>query len=253
MSLIRALAIYLYVMFVVVTAVPYFNWLEKRTEKIGADVVKQKIHAHANMMAKGVMRLTGSKITVNGAEHLPSDETVLYVANHQSYMDIPVLMTILDRSVGFIAKDDMGKIPFFKKWIVHMKCVLITRGDTRKALTAIIQASKLLQQGHSLILYPEGTRSKDGMLQEFKAGSLKAAQKGKVPIVPIAIDGARDIMPRGSFLIYKRDVTVTVFPMIPAEQVQQMDTKELAAQIKEQIAGALGQEVTEKAGAQQDE
>ena len=80
MSLIRALAIYLYVIAVVVVGVPYFNWLDKHTEKLGTDVVKRKIHAYANRMAKGVMRLTGSRITVNGAEHLPGDETVLYVA-----------------------------------------------------------------------------------------------------------------------------------------------------------------------------
>ncbi len=99
-----------------------------------------------------------------------------------------------------------------------------------------------------MVLYPEGTRSVDGTLGEFKAGSLKAAQKGKVMIVPVAIDGAHDIMPRGSFFMYKKNVTVTVLPPILAEQVQAMDSKELAAMVKSQIAQALGQSVPEKNG-----
>ena len=91
------------------------------------------------------------------------------------------------------------------------------------------------------MLYPEGTRSIDGNLGEFKAGSLKAAQKGKAMVVPVAIDGARDIMPRNSFWMYKTEVTVTVLPAISVETVQAMDTKELAMVVKKQIAGALGQ------------
>lgn len=151
------------------------------------------------------------------------------------------MMSVIERPVGFVAKEELGRIPFFAQWIVYMKCVLITRGDTRKALVAILQAAKLLQQGHSLVLYPEGTRSIDGSLGEFKAGSLKAAQKGKAIVVPVAIDGARNIMPRNSFWMYKSDVTVTILPAISAEVVQDMDTKELAMLVKRQIASALGQ------------
>ena len=98
------------------------------------------------------------------------------------------------------------------------------------------------------MLYPEGTRSADGCLGEFKAGSLKAAQKGKVAIVPIALQGARDIMPRNSFWIYKAQATVTVLPMISAETVQSMDTKELTALVKGQIAEALGQSLSAESG-----
>jgi 1-acyl-sn-glycerol-3-phosphate acyltransferase len=199
-------------------------------------------------MAWRIVTMTGSKIVVKGIENLPKSGTTLFVANHQSYMDIPVMLSVLERPVGFVAKEEIGKIPFFDQWIVHMKCVLIARGDTRKALTAILQAAKLLQQGHSLVLYPEGTRSADGKLGEFKAGSLKAAQKGKAAIVPIAIDGARDIMPRNSFWMKKATVTLTVMPAIPAEQVQAMDTMELADLVKGQIAEALGQEFTKEAG-----
>lgn len=97
-------------------------------------------------MARRIVALTGSNIIVKGGENLPKDQTVLYVANHQSYMDIPVMMSVIEQPVGFVAKEEIGKIPFFSKWIVHMKCVLIARGDARKALTAILQAGKFLRK-----------------------------------------------------------------------------------------------------------
>ena len=184
---------------------------------------------------------------VNGVENLPKEGAVLYVSNHQSFMDVPAIMAVLDRPTGFIAKDDLGKIPFFKEWVVQLKAVLIARGDARKALTAIIQAAKLLQQGHCMVLYPEGTRSRDGKLLEFKAGSLKAAQKGNAAIVPVAIDGAMDVMKRDSYWIHKADVTVTIMPAIPAEEVKAADTKELADRLKKQIADVLGQEFVPQA------
>ena len=241
MKVIRTLVVYLYLGLVVMLGVLYFKSLDKKKEKLGDAVVLEKIYAYASRMARRIVRLTGSRITINGAENIPKSGATLFVANHQSYMDIPVMMSVVDRPIGFVAKEELGKIPFFAQWIVYMKCVLITRGDTRKALAAILQAAKLLQQGHSLVLYPEGTRSIDGNLGEFKAGSLKAAQKGKAMVVPVAIDGAGNIMPRNSFWMYKTEVTVTVLPAISAETVQTMDTKELAMIVKKQIAGALGQ------------
>ena len=241
MKVIRTLAVYIYLGLVVVLGVPYFKSLDKKKEKLGDAVVLETIYAYASRMARQIVRLTGSRITINGAENIPKSGATLFVANHQSYMDIPVMMSVIERPVGFVAKEELGRIPFFAQWIVYMKCVLITRGDTRKALVAILQAAKLLQQGHSLVLYPEGTRSIDGSLGEFKAGSLKAAQKGKAIVVPVAIDGARNIMPRNSFWMYKSDVTVTILPAISAEVVQDMDTKELAMLVKRQIASALGQ------------
>ena len=116
MKLIRTLAVYLYLAWIVVLGVPYFKHLEKRKEKLGGDqAVMQKIYAYARGMACRIVALTGSDIIVKGSEHLPKDQTVLYVANHQSYMDIPVMMSVIEQPVGFVAKEEIGKIPFFSK------------------------------------------------------------------------------------------------------------------------------------------
>lgn len=249
MKIIRTLAVYVYLGLVVMLGVPYFKSLEKKKERLGGDAaVMQKIYAYGRKMAQRIVHLTGSKLTIIGAENIPKDCAVLFVANHQSYMDIPVIMSVIEQPIGFVAKEELGKIPFFDQWIVFMKCVLITRGDTRKALAAIIQAAKFLREGHSLVLYPEGTRSVDGTLGEFKAGSLKAAQKGKVGIVPIALKGACDAMPRNSFWMYPAAITATVLPVISSETVQSMETAELANLVKNQIAKALGQTMPSQDG-----
>ncbi len=247
MTLIRTLITYLYIAVAVVYNVGYFRKLRKQEEVLGEELVQQKIHDRVRRFAKRILKLSGANTKIVGKENLPEEGAVLYVANHQSFMDVPAIMLAVERPAGFVAKDDLGNIPFFKEWIEQMKVVLIARGDARKALAAIIQTAKLLQQGHSMVLYPEGTRSRDGKLLEFKAGSLKAAQKGNAAIVPVAIDGAMDVMKRDSYLIRKADITVTILPAIPAEEVKATDTKELADRVKKQIADALGQEFVPQA------
>ena len=242
MTLIRTLIVYIYVIAVVIHNAGYYQKVRSQEDVLGADVVQQKIHDRARKAAARIMKLSGANMKVVGKENIPAEGAVLYVSNHQSFMDVPAIVAVLDRPTGFIAKDDLGKIPFFRDWVTELKAVLIARGDARKALTAIIQAAKLLQQGHCMVLYPEGTRSRDGKLLEFKAGSLKAAQKGNATIVPVAIDGAMDVMKRDSYLIHKADVTVTFLPPIPADEVKAADTKELADRVKKQIADVLGQE-----------
>ena len=124
--------------------------------------------------------------------------------------------------------------------------------ETEK-LEAILKAAKILKSGRDMVLFPEGTRSKDGTLLPFKAGSLKAAQRGNAMIVPLAIDGACDVMTRGSFVIQPKQITVTVFPPIPAETVKEMDTVDLALLVRNQIAGALNQPLLQKEAIAQNE
>ena len=173
---------------------------------------------------------------------MPQDEAVLFVANHQSYFDIPAIMYSIPKPMGFVAKDDLGKIPFFKQWIISSGSVLIARGETRKALEAIINAAKILKSGQSLTIFPEGPRTTDGKLLEFKPGSLKAAQKGKVAIVPVVIDGAVDVLNRNKFLIQPKTIRLTVLNKIDVEEVQSNDTTMLAERIRHDIAVVLGQE-----------
>lgn len=245
MIIIRTLLTYLYIILNVVISKPWLWSIQRKVEqgKITAEEAHRKVHNYYMKFGKGCFTLPKVKVEVTGLENIPEDETVLFVANHQSYFDIPAIMCSISKPMGFVAKDDLGKIPFFKQWIISSGSVLIARGETRKALEAIIQAAKILKAGQSLTLFPEGTRSADGTLLEFKAGSLKAAQKGKVAIVPLVLDGAVDVLGRNQFLIQPKTIRLTVLPKIDAETVQKTETKVLAETIRQDIAAVLGQKV----------
>ena len=253
MKLLRSLAVYLYVAGKVVYGARYFEKLEKQKDVLGEAIVAQKVHAYAKKMAQNAFKLSGATFVLKGAENLPKEGAALYVANHQSYVDVAAVLSAIERPVGFVLKDDLEGIPFFDKWITHMQCVPIARGEARKALEAILKAAKLMKSGHDMMLFPEGTRSKDGTLLPFKAGSLKSAQRGNAMIVPMAIDGACNVLTRGKYIMHPKQVTVTVFPPIPVETVKEMDTVDLALLVRNQIAGALGQPLLKKEDTLQNE
>ena len=138
---------------------------------------------------KWMVFLSGSKITVIGKENLP-EENVLFVGNHQSYYDIPLLLAFIGRQLGFVAKIEMTKVPVMRTWMKEMSCIFLDRSNTRQSLKTILKGIEYLKSGKNLVLFPEGTRSKNGILGEFKPGSLKLGTKAEVPIVPITIVGS---------------------------------------------------------------
>lgn len=136
-----------------------------------------------------VMRSTHAKINVYGLENLPKDGAMLFVSNHQSNFDIPLLLSSIPVPKGFIAKKELEKVPFISKWMKQIKCLFMDRDDMKQSMQIIIEGIKLLKSGYSMVIFPEGTRSKGKGVGEFKSGSFKLATKAKVPIVPLTIDG----------------------------------------------------------------
>lgn len=141
---------------------------------------------------------TGARVFVHGRENIPSRGTVVFVGNHQSNFDFALLLAELNVPVGFIAKVELIKIPLINEWMNLINCLFMDRGDMKQQLKTILEGIELLRNGHSLIVFPEGTRSKDGKIGEFKAGTFKLATKAKVPIVPFTIRGAADVLENNS-------------------------------------------------------
>ena len=149
------------------------------------------------------------------------------------------MLAVSEEPLGFLAKDNLEKNWLIKTWVASEGSVFIARGETRKALEAIIKSAKIVKSGHHLMVYPEGTRTKDGTLGEFKAGSLKIAQKGEAAIVPVAVDGDFQAMSPKTIWITPTTVKLTFLEVIPVETVKQTDTKELAKKIKTDIGRCL--------------
>lgn len=140
-----------------------------------------------------ILKIAKVHVKVEGTENIPADQAVLYVGNHNSYFDIITLGASVPGTVGFVAKDGMRKVPGIASWMVLIHCLFLDRTDLKSGLAMITAGVQNLKDGYSMCIYPEGTRSKDGKMGEFHAGSLKMAQRAKAPVIPVATTGTRAI------------------------------------------------------------
>ena len=134
------------------------------------------------------IKTVGMDIEVKGKENIPNG-TCIFMGNHQSILDIPVLRVSVDRNLDFVAKKELLKVPVVGYWLQHIRSVAIDRDNVREGIKAINEAVASVKEGYSFVIFPEGTRSKDGKIHEFKKGSSKIATKPKAPIVPFVIKG----------------------------------------------------------------
>lgn len=197
------------------------------------------IHKVTTKWAKFVMKLSGAKITIIGEENLPKDETVLFVANHQSNFDIPLIMSCIDVPKGFIAKKELETWPMISTWMKYLKCIFMDRSNLRKSAEAIVEGTKLLKSGYSMVIFPEGTRSKGGPVGEFKAGSFKLATKSKRQIVPVTIDGTYKLLEANKNWIKKADVKLIIHPPIDTTSLSKEETDNLHNTVRSIISKDL--------------
>ena len=238
MKYIRSILVYLWIGLIIIVGLPYRAYCN-HVKKTDAALGYQKLHKLVRPFCKVILALGGIKLDVCGKENIPSAGNVLYVGNHQSMLDIAVMLAVSEEPLGFLAKDNLEKNWLIKTWVASVGSVFIARGETRKALEAIIKSAKIAKSGHHLMVYPEGTRTKDGTLGEIKAGSLKIAQKGEAAIVPVVVDGDFQAMSPKTIWITPTTVKLTFLEVIPVETVKQTDTKELAKKIKTDIGRCL--------------
>lgn len=139
--------------------------------------------------ASFIIRTLKVDIEVIGKENLPK-ESCVFVGNHQGYLDIPLLYSQIDGKLGFIAKKEIEKAPILSNWMKELHCVFMDRDNPREAIKSINQGIEYIRQGYSMVIFPEGTRSKSDSLGEFKKGSMKLGLKGNAPIIPVTICGS---------------------------------------------------------------
>jgi len=219
--------------------VPTLNKVEKMQldeEQAERQSIIDKI---ASAWSGKLLKLAGVEVTVTGAENIPKDQTVLFVGNHQSNFDIPILLRYIEGTKGFIAKQELSKIPILSRWMTAINCVFMDRENMRKAAIAINQGIKFLKSGTSMVVFPEGTRSRDGEPLEFKQGALKLATKSGVPVIPMTIKGSVDIMASGSIWIKPAKVEVIFSEAIDPKEYPEKETKRITEDVKNQIISKL--------------
>ncbi len=170
---------------------------------------KGKITHYLSKIFGGVILfIAGVKVKTEGIELLDNNRNYIFISNHASYFDIPVLMKAIPNNVRFIYKDSLTKIPILG-WGMYLGGYLpISRDNIRDAMKSLKEAAKKVLKGISVVIFPEGTRSYDGKPGEFKRGMFVLADEAKVPLVPVAIIGSEKILPRNRFKINSGTVKV---------------------------------------------
>ncbi|KAA0550133.1 1-acyl-sn-glycerol-3-phosphate acyltransferase [Bacillus sp. BGMRC 2118] len=214
------------------------KWKKATFEHMSVKERDALVHNLPKRWAKGVVKTSGARVEVKGEELLP-DGPVLFVSNHQGNFDIPLLMGFVSKPIGFISKVEVKKLPIISHWMEVLPCIFMDRKDRRQSVRAIQEGARLLQKGHSMVIFPEGTRSKGGPIAEFKSGSFRLATKSGVPIVPITIDGSYRLFEEKGFLFQPGDVTITIHPPINHDEYQSLEINELALMVQQNIASQI--------------
>lgn len=194
----RAFCILVYVIYYIIVTTPQRRRLREMAETDPAESSRLS-HLSVKKAFRMILRIAGVKIEVSGLDNIP-DEACLYVGNHNSYFDILVTETVIPSGTGFVSKDSLQKIPGLSSWMNLIHCLFLNRTDVREGLKMILTGADYLKEGYSMFIFPEGTRSRDGHIGEFKGGSLKMAQKADAPIVPVAISGSSKIFEKNEGL-----------------------------------------------------
>lgn len=181
-----------------------------------------------------VIRAAGCRVRAEGAERLPAGGAVL-VANHESYLDIPLLLVALGGRVKFVAKRELSRVPLFGPAMRRAGNLFVDRDDPRGAAAAMREAVERIGRGERLIVFPEGTRGDGGRIGEFRPGAFFMARRTGAPLVPVALDGGAWALPRGAFLVRSAQLRVAVLDPMSAAGAGR---EEIAAQARRRIAEA---------------
>lgn len=189
------------------------------------------------LWSKFTMDIIGIELEVKGIENIPK-EACVFISNHSSILDIPILLYTTKRNLGFIAKKEILKTPIIGYFLRKSKSVPIDRGNPRAAMASINTAIRNIQEGNTMVIFPEGTRNKEGAVGEFKKGSLKLATRSKAKIVPVSIDRASRAF-EDTRQIKATKIKVIFGDVIDTNNLSKEDELDLAKNIRNTIISNL--------------
>ena len=218
-------------------SIPYFI-----VSLIGLKHIKSVLpYKFAQFWAKTVIALSGCSMTVTGMEMIPKKGSVCFVSNHVGIFDIILALAYTGRPFGFIAKKELLLLPGINLWILFLGGLFIDRKKPRKALKTINSGIQRIKSGGSMLIFPEGTRSRGKELGPFHPGSLKLATQSEAIIVPMAINGSYEVFEK-TYRVNAAPVSVRFLnPVYTAEMILQDRKTFLADKLRTSIAETLEQ------------
>jgi len=185
------------------------------------------------------LAFVGVRVRVVGAGLLARRQHYMFTPNHQSFIEVPLLLSYLRRNLGYLAKKELFRYPVFGWGLRLMGVVPVDRRDSKAAVDSARAATERMRGGKDYVVYPEGTRSPDGRLLPFKKGAFLMALDAGVPLVPVSISGSNRVMPKGEARIYPDEITITIHPPIPIEAYSRDNVQDLMDLTRARIQSAL--------------
>jgi 1-acyl-sn-glycerol-3-phosphate acyltransferase len=183
--------------------------------------------------------LSGTRVKLEGIERLADPAHTVVMSNHVSHLDAPVLFQVLGVDFKAVAKKEVFSAPFFGAVLRMAGFIEVDRGNREQAHGAMERTAESLRAGACFLVFPEGTRSRTGDLGTFKKGAFVAAIESRSRIVPVALEGTRELMPRGGLAIRPGTVRVRVLDPVETGSYSYADRDRLATEVRERIAAAL--------------
>ena len=191
----------------------------------------------------GILKVGGIRLKVQGLEGLDPNRPYIFLANHQSYIDIPTLFQALPKfQLRWIAKKELLWVPFFGWALWSSKHVIVDRQNFSKARGSLRKAKERIKRGISLVIFPEGTRGPTAELLPFKRGGFLLALQTHIPIVPVTISGSGAILPRGNWRIQRGEIKVIVSEPIPVDQYRVENLTQLLTRVRDEIESRVPQQ-----------
>lgn len=217
----------------------YKKRIDKAVSEGNKEEERQAIYDVSKYWSNKIIDYIKLDINVVNPENLPKEGPAVYVANHQSYGDVIPFLSVTNHQVGFIAKDSLERFPIFADWVLRIRSLFIKRGDARTSLGTINEGAKLVQEGYSLVIFPEGTRSHSGEMASFKPGALKLATKAKAVIVPVTLRDTYKLFEETGVISKGRKIDFVVHEPIDTSKLDRKELAELGERVEEIVRSAL--------------
>ena len=218
-------------------SIAYLPKIRTMEERAGVEYARKKLKWLSEQILKSLdVKLDIKYKNRDAIDSLDKKEGVIFVCNHQSNLDIPAIVTALHMDVGFVAKHEMKRWPFFGTWMKKSNCVFLNRENPREGIKDIKKAVELIKEGYPTVIFPEGERSLTGKILNFKKGSFKLATETNGIIVPLTLKGTYDIQPRGTLKMARgKKVTLVVDEPIFVKNLSKDEEKVLATAVRDKI------------------
>ncbi len=239
--MLRFVAAGLFLVFFLILSIPMFlaEWILGKFNPHARDISSLRIVQWAFCV---IGRICGVKLTVIGRENVP-DEAVLFVSNHRGFFDIIMTYPLCENLTGYVSKKEMAKVPLLSHWMRLLYCLFLDRSDMRNGMKMILDAVKSIKNGISIMIYPEGTRSKGEDEREmlpFHEGSFRIATRSGCPIIPVAVTGTSAIFEDQFPRIKPGPVTVEYGKPIRTEGLSLEEQRLLCGQVRNEILEMIG-------------